>query len=162
VDRSRKANLPENVDPTESEDWKILKTRNAHGSHLRARPVDADGAYRAADPGLERRNPPTTAGRARNGSTRRGKIFLVPGDSPVGFRLPLGALPYGFTRSELSLCATHSDPSEDKPEPLPDFANNWPQRYNDGLVVQAEAMPIARTRDRTGPQRDRRVLCAQP
>ncbi|MCK9914053.1 transglutaminase family protein [Microbacteriaceae bacterium K1510] len=51
--------------------------------------------------------------------TRRQRLFLLPGDSPIGFRLPLKSLPY--LRPFEEPLAAPADPF-DEPRPLPDPA----------------------------------------
>jgi uncharacterized protein (DUF2126 family)/transglutaminase-like putative cysteine protease len=67
---------------------------------------------------------------------RRGHLFLVPGDSPVGFRLPLGSLPW-LPSSQYPYVVV-GDPTVAHP-PLPDFHGAGSRPANESAAPQARA-----------------------
>ena len=124
---AKEANLPENVTPANS------------------KLADAEERYRIArvfDRGLN--NPvgyvlPVQRAQARAGGwrseiwkTRRGALMLVPGDSPAGYRLPLGALPYVPPKSYPYTYV--ADPTAIRGD-LPDFAEAARERVREQPVT---------------------------
>jgi transglutaminase-like putative cysteine protease len=69
--------------------------------------------------------------------TRRGRLFLAPGDSPIGFRLPLASLPY-----VAPVDYPHTIPADPfaEREPLPD-ARFFSPGVGVGEVMHARALP---------------------
>jgi transglutaminase-like putative cysteine protease len=87
---AREQRLPENVTPLDS---KIEDPEErARLARVFERGLTAPAGYVLP---LQRWNAPhRSSWRSEQWTTRRGRLFLVPGDSPIGFRLPIDALPH--------------------------------------------------------------------
>lgn len=112
----KEANLPDNVDPSNSK-LKDLEERSRI-ARVFERGLTTPTGYVLPVQAWNAR----AAGRnwmSEKWRTRRGRIFLVPGDSPVGYRLPLGSLPYISPSSYPYINPV--DPTVPR-EDLPDFS----------------------------------------
>ncbi|MDO9415208.1 transglutaminase family protein [Pararhizobium sp.] len=83
-------------------------------------------------------------------TTKRGKIFLLPGDSPIGFRLPLSSLPHLEPEDYPHIIP--ADPSEQRGM-LADYTDPGRPLIEPMVAHRSKTDPSQRRNEMTGPVR---------
>ncbi len=94
----------------------------------------------------------TTAWLSEIWRTRRGRLYLMPGDSPAGFRLPIAALPY--VPPDAYPHVMEVDPFAPRgPLPAPRIRRQTPARAAETVEEADTPEPKPAARDHRGPSR---------
>ncbi|HEY2843994.1 MAG TPA: transglutaminase family protein [Bryobacteraceae bacterium] len=150
--------LPVNVDPLDSK----LKDPTERAQLAR---VFEQGLGATAGYFLPLRRVPSKSGTPRWTSqpwfVRPQHLFLIPGDSPMGYRLPLESLPW--TKPEDVLWSYERDPS-DNLEKLPEWPQRRPELFTEGLYEDEPSAVTARKPKVGEPSKwiSRPAVCIQP
>jgi uncharacterized protein (DUF2126 family)/transglutaminase-like putative cysteine protease len=132
----KEANLPANVTPENSE----LKDPEARHrlAAVFARGLTEPSGFILPVQSWQSQAAPDRRWRTEKWRLRRGYMFLVPGDSPVGYRLPLESLPW-IPASQYPYI-NPTDPTEDR-APLPPVEPILPQRRSQPRASFVAATP---------------------
>ncbi len=144
----KEANLPENVTPANSE-LKDPEARHRLATVFNRGLTEPSGFILPVQSWQSRAT--GKRWRSEKWSLRRGHMFLVPGDSPVGYRLPLESLP--FVPPSQYPYINPVDPTVPR-APLPDVNPLTPERKSQPLASFVAATPQADQINQGSPLRE--------